>query len=84
MDNDEKNSLPDFPLLSLRTNGPMAPRRVEISFIDVPSQRVSVRRNHDRRYQFFRRWLWRGIDELRKRQANVEPPGPGLNLDERI
>ncbi len=84
MDNDEKNPSPDFPLLSLRIERPLEAKRVEINFIDMSPQEVSVRRNQDRRRQFFRRWLWRGMDELRRRQVNVEPPDPGLNLDEQI
>jgi hypothetical protein len=84
MDNDEKNSLSDSPLLSLRTEGTIAPRRVEVYHIDMCPRKVAVRGRHDRRHQFFRRWMLRGMDELRKRQANIEPPDPGVYLDEQI
>jgi hypothetical protein len=84
MDNDEKNSSQDSPLLSLRTEGAMVPRRVEVHHIDISSKKVFVRSKHDRRRQFFRRWTLRGMDELRKRQANIEPPDPGMSLDEQI
>ena len=84
MDNDEKNLSSDSPLLSLRTEGTIAPRRVEVHYVDVSPRKVFVQTKHDRRHQFFRRWMLRGMDELRKRQANIEPPDPGMSLDEQI
>ena len=84
MDNDDKNSSQDSPLLSLRPQEATLPRRVEVHYVDVSPRQVLVRAKNDRRHQFFRRWTLRGMDELRKRQANVDPPDPGMSLDEQI
>jgi hypothetical protein len=62
----------------------MVPRQVEVHYVDVSPRKIFVRAKTDRRHQFFRRWMLRGMDELRKRQANVEPPDPGMSLDEQI
>ena len=46
------------------------------------SPSVSVRRHGERRHDFFRRWFFRGVDELRRQQANVPTPKIGTNLDD--
>lgn len=81
MNLDEGNIEQDFPLVPARDAGPMLRRRADIVVRKASVRFARVLPRGERRRDFRRRYLLRGMDELRRRQNWVDPPPPGDELD---
>ncbi|MCE5278207.1 MAG: hypothetical protein ABFD92_11985 [Planctomycetaceae bacterium] len=69
-----------FPL-ALRAAAGTEPPCLKSDIPKMRARRGGVYRSGERRCNFFRRWLWRGVDELRRQQTAPDPPPIGGLLD---
>lgn len=91
MDQIARNSAVEFPL-ALRQDSPAQPLCVNAEAwlkssdgdVETPIQHAQVRPRGERRRNHLRRWLFRGMDELRRQQANAPAPEIGRRLDESL
>ncbi len=89
MDQIARNSAVEFPL-ALRQDSPTQPLCVNAEALlkssdcDVSVLYAQVRPHGERRRNHLRRWLFRGMDELRRQQANTPAPEIGRRLDESL
>lgn len=79
--------MPDADL-AIRREGPPAldceTNHLRADVLNVLARPVRVRRLGERRRDFLRRWRFRGMDELRRQQANAPAPRIGGCLDESV
>ena len=77
MGNHQDNLLPETSLAVRHADedGAGEPRRIPIAFQRGQAVFVRVRRRGDRRRDFLRRRCFRGVDELRRQQADSRPGG---------
>jgi len=88
--NNRHNLLPPqkpVPTLPAKRNGQALSRPSLDAVKSIVVQYVQVRAFGERRRDHYRRWLTRGIDELRRQHLATRappPPEPGEHLDELI
>jgi hypothetical protein len=65
-----------LPVLRASGKGLLPPRDAPTDITRGPTLYVRVRRRGERRQDHLRRYLFRGVDELRRQQTKDDPPKP--------
>ena len=84
MDSSRKNPSGELALAPSKGKAHAPARRVRTISMKGTARFARVRPHGDRRRNFLRRHLLRGLDELRRQQTRTDPPESGAELDVRL